>query len=280
MVTDPATPRALAFGEALIDEFPDRRVVAGAPLHVAARLASLGWTAYLVTRIGQDDDGLHIAETLRRHGVDTSLVEIDGDLPTGTTVIELGEGDHSFTITRPVAWDAIQGPDPVPAHGLLYFGTLALRDQRSRSALTRILESSTAIRVVDINLRPPDYDRDTVALVVGACDILKTNEEEFVEVCSLLEVPAEPASLHHTGPEWVCITRGSAGASLHHRDGGSWEAPGIDIEVVDTVGAGDAFTATLVDGLVREHDPGEVVAEANRQAAATAARRGGLPEGD
>jgi fructokinase len=279
-VTPEPTKRAIAFGEALIDEFPDRRVVAGAPLHFAARLASFGWHAYLITRVGTDEDGLAVAETLRRHGVDSSLVEVDDTLPTGTTVIEMDGTAHRFTIAEPVAWDAIEGPDPLPGHDILYFGTLALRDVRSRAAWRRIVDRSTAaFNVTDLNLREPFVDAEIVDAVVATADLLKANDTEIDEVARLLGLSSgHPGNLFEAGPEWVCVTHGASGADLWHRDGGRWTADGIDAEVVDTVGAGDAFTAAVVDAIVAGADGQEAVDRANRHAAATVGVRGGLPE--
>lgn len=270
--------RAIAFGEALIDEFPDRRVVAGAPLHVAARLTSFGWHSYLLTRVGQDSDGLDIAETLRLHGVDTSLVEIDDELPTGTTSIEMEGTRHRFTIGKPAAWDAIEGPDPVPSHDILYFGSLALRDTRSRSTWERIVGPSTAMKVVDINLRAPHYDRDIIAKVTATADLLKANDHELEQMTSLLDLPSQPSALFELGPTWICVTHGADGSELWHRDGEHWSVGGIETEIVDTVGAGDAFTAAIVDALIGGADGADALDHANRYAAATLSRRGGLPE--
>ena len=88
-----AARAAITYGEALIDEYPDRRVVAGAPLHVAAHLADLGWHATLISRVGDDTDGRWIVDTAAKHGVDTSLIEIDPVLPTGRVTIELSPYD-------------------------------------------------------------------------------------------------------------------------------------------------------------------------------------------
>ena len=127
------TRRALAYGEVLIDEYPDRRVVAGAPLHAAAHLASFGWAAAVVTRLGDDADGALIRRTAAAQGVDLSLVETDPELPTGTVTITFtGHGAHSFTIHRPAAWDAIAGPDPVPPHDVLHYGTLGMRSAKMK----------------------------------------------------------------------------------------------------------------------------------------------------
>jgi fructokinase len=268
---------ALVVGEALIDEFPDRRVVAGAPLHVAVHLASLGWDTGVVTRVGTDADGDEIVATLQRFGVDTTLVERDPTLPTGITTITMNGTDHTFEV-RPGAWDAIQGPDPMPASDVVCFGTLVLRDPRSRTALGRMLAVTTATVVVDLNLRDPDFDDERIRWAVEQADILKLNEDELPMACDAFGVTRDPASLHDFGPTWVCVTKGPEGADLTRAAGGRWSAPAPPVDVVDTVGAGDAFCATLVDGLVHDRDPAAVLEAAVRRGAEIAAQRGGLPE--
>lgn len=270
-------PRALCFGEALIDEFPDRRVVAGAPLHVAAHLAAFGWEAGVVARVGDDADGRAIRERLERHGVSTACLEVDPVLPTGTVAITLHPGGgHSFDIRRPAAWDAVAGPTAVPPHDVLYFGTPALRDPRSRAALQRLLAAG-ATRLVDANLRPPHYDAERVRFAVTHADVFKASAEELPEVAGLLGVPADPRSLFGFGPEWVCVTRGADGAQLHHRDGRAWEAPGESVAVVDAVGAGDAFLAGLIDGLLAGAGGEIALLRARSAATAIVAQRGGFP---
>jgi len=253
-------------------------VVAGAPLHVAAHLASFGWDALPVARVGDDGDGLAIRARLERQRLDTSLLEVDPDRPTGTVAVTLRPGGgHSFTVRRPAAWDAVKGPAPVPAHDVLYFGTLPLRDPRSRATLTRLLAAGGR-RVVDANLRPPDYDAERVRFAVTRADLFKASDEELAEIARLLGVPADPRALFRFGPEWVCVTRGAAGAELHHRDGRSWDDPGGPVPVVDAVGAGDAFLAGLIDGLVPGGDGAAALRRARQTAAAIVAQRGGFPE--
>jgi fructokinase len=270
--------RALLFGEALIDEFPDRRVVAGAPLHVAAHLASFGWEALVVARVGDDADGRAIRQRLERHGVDVSLLEVDPVLPTGTVAITLHPGGgHSFEIRRPAAWDAVAGPAVVPPHDVVYFGSPALRDPRARAALERLLAAG-ATRLVDANLRPPDYDAERLRFAVAGADVFKASAEELPELARLLQVSPDPRALFAFGPEWVCVTCGAEGAELHHRDGLRWTLPAAPLEVVDTVGAGDAFLAGLIDALIAGSDGGSALAQAQRTAAAIVGQRGGFPE--
>jgi len=277
-VSEPVHRRALACGEALIDEFPGRRMVAGAPLHVAAHLASLGWEAGVVARLGDDADGRAIRERLEQAGVGTSLLEVDPVLPTGTVAVTLDpQGSPTFEIRGPAAWDALTGPAAPPPHDVLYFGSLALRDPRCRAAVERLLAAG-AVRLVDANLRPPDYDAGRVRFCVTHADVFKMSSGELPEVTGLLKVAADPRALFPLGPEWVCLTRGAAGAELHHRDGGRWEVPGEPVAVVDTVGAGDAFLAGLIDGLMATGDGAVALRRAQQAATAIVRQRGGFPE--
>jgi fructokinase len=268
---------ALVVGEALIDEFPDRRVVAGAPLHIAMHLTSLGWDAAVITRLGRDPDGSSIVATLERFGVNTALVEWDDLLPTGVTAVTMKGTAHTFEVL-PGAWDAIEGPDRLPDTDIVSFGTLVLRDPRSRTALNRMLDTTSATVVVDLNLRAPDFDDERIRWAIQRADILKLNDDELPLACNAFGVDHEPSALHVFGPTWVCVTKGPGGAELSHATGGGWSAAAPVVDVIDTVGAGDAFYATLIDGLIDGLDPGAVLEAAVRSGAEIASQRGGLPK--
>lgn len=272
--------RALLFGEALIDEFPDHRAVAGAPLHLAVHLAAWGWRAQLLTRLGADGDALLIRRTLHARGLDTTLIEQDPALPTGRVSIHLTAHGHTFTIHGPAAWDAIAGPVRLPPHDLLYFGTLAGRSAVSRATLRRLLAASAApFRVLDVNLRPPDIPVDVLGDGLTRATLLKANAEEFQESARLLGIAPEPAAYFGLAPalRWLCLTRGPDGAELHDRAGRCWRVAADAVAVVDSVGAGDAFTAGLVDALARGQPEPEALARARAAATAGLLHRGGLP---
>ncbi len=271
---------AICFGEALIDVYPDRRVVAGAPLHVAAQLAARGWHSLLVTRLGDDADGRRIAKLLRDHGIDASFVEVDRELPTGEVTITLTGATHSFTIHRPAAWDVTQGPPELPPHDIFLAGSLPGRDPTGRTTLARLFEQSRApIKVFDVNLRPPDIDAEVLRLGLNHATLLKVNEDELREAAGLLGIAPDPIAYFLLGAklEWLCVTRGEAGAELFAADGQRWEVEGKRVQVVDTVGAGDVFTAALAEGLATGVGEQQALRNGRDAAASVVASRGGLP---
>ncbi|MGH2825966.1 MAG: PfkB family carbohydrate kinase [Actinomycetota bacterium] len=277
-------PTVLSFGESVIDIYPDRRVVAGSPVHLAAHLARRGWRALLATRVGDDDDGSMIRSTIARHGVSEKLVEVDPDLPTGTVTISLNETGHSFEIHNPVAWDQLELKAPLPEADAVCYGSLIGRSEIARSALFRLLdEGRYPVRVFDVNLRPPDVHLETVRRGLRAATVIKISDEEFGDLAAALDLDGED-ELFATGLDlqWLAISRGARGARLLHRSGDSWTraAETVEvIEVVDAVGAGDAFTGGLVDALARDRSGDQALGAAMSAAESILGQRGGLPPG-
>jgi fructokinase len=270
--------RALVFGEALIDSFPDKRVVAGAPLNLATHLAARGWNVALISRLGRDADGRRIFDELTRRSVDTSLLEWDDALATGKVTVEIAGETHSFIVHEPAAWDAIRGPDHAPVADVLTFGTLAQRHERSRAALDHLLAVAPGmLKVFDPNLRFPHVDREALATGLETADVIKLNREEMSIVAQLMGFKPTPREYFEAGSRlrWLCITEQS-GAELHARTGEVWCATAPPVEVVDTVGAGDAFAAGLIDGLVANLPPQEILNRGVAAATEAVSVRGGL----
>jgi len=279
-VSRSASPAALVFGESVIDIHPAYSVVAGAPIHVAARLARYGWKVYLVNRVGADANGTSVRDELQRYGVVTDLIETDDVLPTGTVVVSYRDGDHCFDIRKPMAWDAVQGPDKLPAHDLLYFNTVVGRDPRSLSALERMLEKSKArVQLFDINLRPPHHDAGLMARCLARATLVKANEEEIPMAADILGFSPTPQAVFEAAPHlrWLCITLADRGARLLVRDGRSWERAPSPRTVVDTVGAGDAFAAALAEAFLSGFGEEEALAFAVEEASQSVEAPGGLP---
>jgi fructokinase len=273
-------PTVLSFGESVIDIYPDRRVVAGSPVHLAAHLARRGWRALLATRVGDDEDGRMITSAIARHDVSEELVEVDSKLPTGTVTISLHEAGHSFEIHKPAAWDHLQLTRPPPEADVLCYGSLIGRAEAARSALFSLFgERRYPMRVFDVNLRPPDVHLETVRRGLRAATVIKISDEEIGGLAAALDLSGEEEELFAVAPflEWLAVTRGSRGARLWHRSGESWTRAAEAIEVVDTVGAGDAFTAGLVDALAGKRSGDEALEAAMKAAGSILGQRGGLP---
>jgi fructokinase len=274
-------PTALSFGESVVDIYPDDTVVAGSPVHLAAHLARRGWEVTLATRLGDDPHAAEIREVLRRYGISEVAVESDPLLPTGSVTINFGGEGHSFHIHNPAAWDSLELLEIPPADVAL-FGSLIGRSPVARSALVRLLTQDFAMRVFDVNLRPPDVHVETIRRGLEAATVVKVSAEELSEVARTIEVPAEARSLFENCAdlEWLAVTLGARGAELWHRSGRSWSHSAVREKVIDTVGAGDAFAAGLVHGLWQGVSGDEALAMAVGVAESILGQRGGLPSID
>ena len=263
-----AAPRVCVFGEALVDELPSGPRPGGAPLNVAAHAAAFGLEPLLVTRVGRDAAGAALRGALRAAGVGEGGVQEDPDRPSGRAVVTLRGGAPRFEIPPGAAFDAIDAEEAVRAvrafrPRVVAFGTLAQREPASRAALAAALSATKALRLVDLNLRAPWYDGAVVCRALSSAHVVKTSDQELAEVRRLLCLTLrDPEALsadvvRRFRLRALHVTRGAHGAFVAARTGGDVvsfseapaSAPGG--EVVDTVGAGDAYTAAVLLGLVR-----------------------------
>jgi fructokinase len=291
---EPARRRVLLFGEALVDVLDGDPVPGGAPLNVAVHLASLGFSVVLVSRIGDDPDGELVRAVLKRAGISESGLQVDRDRPTARSLVSLDGGVPRFTIPEEQAFDFLEpGRAGAAARsfrpGAFCFGTLVQRSKRGRAALDAVLGSGNALRVVDLNLRPPWFQADTVAETVARAHVLKVSEEEAFETVRLLGLPpvsgiADAAAQlsRWRGPRQVFVTRGGAGAiaftSRKHREE-LLETPASPLPgpLRDTVGAGDAFTAAVLAGAALDWPARETLRLGSDLAAAVCGLTGPLP---
>jgi fructokinase len=249
--------RPVVFGEVLFDVFPDgTEVMGGAPFNVAWHLQAFGLRPLFVSRVGDDALGHAIRDAMRQWGMDLAGVQTDPVHQTGTVKVSLREGEPTFEIKADRAYDHVdpdQLPD-LPEGSLLYHGSLALREADSRTALTRIKEASNLRAFVDVNLRPPWWEKETVLALVQAATWVKINADELALLVPEGGDRPEQARLlqEQFGLQGVFVTEGAAGAFAR--------APAADlhrvrprggIQIVDAVGAGDAFAAVLILGLTR-----------------------------
>ena len=277
----------LCFGEVLWDRLPDGDVPGGAPMNVAYHLTKLGCTAWLLSSVGDDRLGKELMWQLRDWQVRCDYVNVDRVRPTGTVSVAIENGSPTYDIANDVAWDRIVVPGDLaavaPTAAAVVYGSLAQRQPYNRSSLLHILEQTpTALKVFDVNLRSPYDDHEVIWQLARRADLIKLNDEEIGVLlnasygASELEQRArELAGL--TECDRVCITAGAEGAGL--LDKGTWHwATSEEVIVADTIGAGDAFLAALVAGLVRQSaDPGPILARASHLAGFVASQKGATP---
>lgn len=276
------------FGEALWDCLPEGNFPGGAPLNVAFHLNQLGARAFPVSAVGLDPLGRELVDIVRRWGVRTDFIAWHPALPTGTVTAEINaQGDARYTIREGVAWDDI----PVSAQVLeavgnadaVVYGTLAQRSAANRHQLEKLLRASAnAFTVCDVNLRPPYDDHERVWELASEADLVKLNDNELH---ALLDDAGERHSLEalarllatETGVDSVCVTAGAKGAGLLYALEWYW-CDAEPITVGDTVGAGDAFLAALISGLLDpDAAPHECLRHACRLGEFVASHHGATP---
>jgi fructokinase len=278
----------VGLGEVLWDLLPGGRQLGGAPANFTFHCHQLGHRSAIVSRVGRDDLGRDIRAALAALGLADDHVQEDLDHATGTVPVQLdAAGQPAFTITPDVAYDYLSWDDRLTAllsqASAICFGTLVQRQTVSRQTIRRALElASNALVVYDINLRQDFYSREIIETSLAACRWVKLNDDELKVLQTLLglagkheaQLLAALRSRYHL--ELACLTRGSHGC-LVQTDDEEIAVPGIPVHVVDTVGAGDAFTAGLLVYALEGRPLAEAASFANRLAARVAASAGGTP---
>lgn len=278
----------IGFGEVLWDMFPEGRQLGGAPANFVYHAHAMGAKGYLVSRVGEDVLGHEIFERLKDLGVDAENVSVDSEHPTGTVKVNVDEaGKPSYDITDDVAWDYI----PFSAElaqlakraDAVCFGTLCSRNEVSRTALLQFLDAATetTLRVFDINLRQQYYDSGLIASLLERADVFKLSDDELPVVANIFDMPDEAdaaaeALARNFQLQVVALTRGGKGSTLYSR-GTTSERPAVPGAVVDTVGAGDSFTAGLTVGLLRNWPLDEVNLFASKVATFVCGQAGATP---
>lgn len=275
----------LIFGECLFDHFPDGDRVGGAPLNVARHLWALGQQPLLVSRVGQDGEGARIHDLLYTWGMDARGLQEDPIRPTGRVeVVPDPVLGHHFRILPRQAYDHIAWPAEWSASSriaFLYHGTLALREPASRGTWERLARQSDW-RFVDLNLRAPWWTGDLLATVLPGTRVLKLNVDELETLARVFSLQgggrqsrvAELAQRFAIGE--VVLTKGAAGAAAW--EAGRWrECPAPVVRVEDSVGAGDAFAAVWMVGILHGWAVDLRLARAQALAAAICTIAGALP---
>jgi len=248
------------FGEVLFDRLPDGAVLGGAPFNVAWHLQGFGQRPLFVSRVGQDPEGDDVFVTMGDWGMDTAGLQRDPERPTGAVQVRLSAGQPSFDILPEQAYDYIDGTQAGAALSdeplaLLYLGTLANRGLVSRETMQALRARAALPTFVDINLRAPWWDDTILDAALEGARWVKLNEDELSAV---LHRRLEREDLAAAGEqlrarrdlELLVVTLGSDGAWFLTPDGRRFGEPAAVDSLVDTVGAGDTFSAVTLLGLL------------------------------
>ncbi len=299
--------KIVGVGEVLWDLLLTGPKLGGAPANFAYHSHALGAHAYVITRVGDDDRGREIIRRFRKMGIRSGAIQVDEKTPTGTATVKLsGDGLAHFTIQKNAAWDYMEATHE--AIGLaasadaICFGSLAQRGETSRRAVEQLISaaSRTSLRVFDINLRQNFYSREVIERSLQLANVMKLNDDELPTVAEMFALSGSTENqLQSLASQFdlqvVALTRGPNGSLLYRRvtdgvtnhemtndevidDEGSWsDYASKPVKVVDTIGAGDSFTAAMVLGLLQKKNLDEINSIANQVAYYVCSQAGATP---
>jgi len=258
----------------------------GAEFNFAYHVHQLTGGVDFLARVGADEPGRHLLAELERRGFPTRFIQVDPNKPSKTvTVTEDARGEPRFVIPDGTAAEHLE-PPPLSAwdlagYDLIYFGTTLQSGERSRTTLRDLLVACSGLKFCDLNLRPPKYTREVVEYSLRTCEVLKLNAEELQEVAGLFGLSGEREALMRAVAKTfdvprVCVTLGAQG-SLLLAHGRTWKKTIPKLAAVDTVGAGDAFSACLAIGLLHGWEPPAILDFASDFAAAICGIQGAVP---
>ena len=275
------------FGEVLWDVFPTHKKIGGAPLNVALRLQSLGNEVAILSSVGNDERGRALLDYIIQNGLDVSCIEVSDKFKTGKVKVILNnKGSAFYDIEYPRAWDNIkitqESINLVKQSDGFVFGSLAARDDFSRKTLYELIEHAK-FKIFDLNLRSPYHTIEVLSYLMNKADFIKFNDDELYEVCE--EEGSKHLSLEQniryiskkTNTNNICVTKGSHGAVLMY-DGKFYYNSGYTVKVIDTVGSGDSFLASLINELFKNKDPQEAIDFACAVGAMVAKSEGANPK--
>jgi fructokinase len=284
--TNITTP-AICYGEILWDVLPDGPQPGGALLNVAYHLNKLGMPTSLVSKIGNDANGHKLENLMDGWGIPKHLLQTDTEHPTSQVIAKMNNGNEvSYEIVFPVAWDFISDSEHIisqlqPSTYLVY-GSLASRNSVSRNTLFELL-ASDAIKVFDINLRPPFFSRDLLEELLRKADIVKFNQAELEMVQGLFRGSFGKESEqirfiqdHFNIPE-IVVTKGEFGASYYKQDK-AYHVAGREVKVTDTIGSGDSFLAAFIANHYNGVPPETLLKNAIAMGGFIATKKGGCPD--
>lgn len=245
----------VCYGEVLWDMLPTGKKLGGAPLNVALRMQTYGCSTKVISSIGKDAAGNGIVTQMKLYNATTDHLQVSQNYATSEVLVTLNDaGSASYEIKMPCAWDDIQLLEKdiaiVKSTDAFIYGSLVARQLTSRETLFALLNFSQ-FKIFDVNLRPPHYELDTLITLMKQADFIKFNDDEIIELAAAMtgkKLELEESIRffsEETQTSTICVTMGAHGAVLF-QDNEFVYSKGYKIQVVDTVGAGDSFLATLI----------------------------------
>lgn len=282
-------PVVIGVGELLWDLFPSGKQLGGAPANFTFHAQQLGAAGYIISVVGNDDNGDEIIDLLVQKGMNTDFIGKLDKIPTGTVTVQLDtNGIPAYSIRENVAWDYMLFDPPVYQilgnAAAFCFGTLAQRSAHSLSTIQSFLKilPASCLVVFDVNLRQHYFTRELIESSLEYAAILKLNEEEFQVISDMLEIKGSEedritclfANYHL---QLIALTKGPSGSLLYaEKEVSRMSTP--KVEVADTVGAGDAFTAAMIISILNGLPLEAVHQNAVDVSAFVASRNGGMPD--
>jgi fructokinase len=277
----------ICFGEVLWDILPTGQQPGGAPFNVAVHLHQLGQPVELISRVGDDELGRELLAFIESKGLSTAHVQQGHTHLTGVVKANVDDANEVvYKIVQPVAWDYIQYEpalaELVAQADVLVYGSLVARQAGSRETLYRLLENAR-FRVFDVNLRPPHYTKEVTKYLLDKSHLVKMNHHELAEIMEWFG--QGPVLDRAKAMQWlaeryqlqaVCVTCGADGAMLW-TGGRLYRAPGLPVQVRDTIGSGDAFLAALLKGWLAAEEPEAMLRFACAAGALVATHQGATP---
>lgn len=277
----------IGLGEVLWDFLPAGKQLGGAPTNFAYVANQLGNNGLALSRVGNDALGAEILQQLRTKNLSTEFIQIDAENQTGIVNVTLENGQPNYEIVEKVAWDFLEltenWRDLAEKVDAVCFGSLAQRNEISRKIIREFVELTNGLRIFDVNLRQKYFSAEILHESLMLANVCKLNHEELPIVTELLEMKGD--NIIETAKKLcqrfdlklLCVTRGSNGSLLISETEVS-DFGGLKIEVADTIGAGDSFTAAMTHGILRGWDLYKINKFANQVGAFVASKTGAMPD--
>ena len=276
--------KIIAIGELLWDCFDNRRTAAGAPYNFARHAKLCGLEPLFISAIGDDPDGKALRAEVEKAGIKNCIL-VSEKYPTGYARVFSEDGKNRFELGTPAAWDDItltqEHIDWIWPYRYICYGSLAQRNEVTRHTIQHLVGNTQFKRIFDINLRPPfdDVDETATTLIwnLEHCDILKISQEDMDILKSFRQFSGLDDVIDfllHTTPVSIILeTLGEDGARYHDKKGKTVFCPAPEVDVISTVGAGDAFLAAFVSAMIEGREPEKSLKQAVNYAARVVANR-------